>query len=126
MIAINLVGNLILIPRFGISGAAVVKLITESTGLVAGTLFIRARVVKLGYFRQLLGTLIIAGGSALPLLFLWSTHRFIGLTLFILAYLFLHTIAGVFNNTDKALVRQILGTVFLRNRLASQESGMQR
>jgi O-antigen/teichoic acid export membrane protein len=40
MVAVCAAGNLILIPRYGIDGAAVVRLITETVGLVGGIAFI--------------------------------------------------------------------------------------
>jgi O-antigen/teichoic acid export membrane protein len=40
MVAVCATGNLILIPRYGIDGAAVVRLITESVGLAGGLAFI--------------------------------------------------------------------------------------
>jgi O-antigen/teichoic acid export membrane protein len=48
MVLISLVGNLILVPRYGISGAAAVRLITELSGLAGGGLYIAARITARG------------------------------------------------------------------------------
>ena len=48
MVVISLVGNLILVPRYGISGAAAVRLVTELSGFAGGGLYIAARIVARG------------------------------------------------------------------------------
>lgn len=40
MVLISAVGNVLLIPRYGISGAAAVRLVTELSGLISGALYI--------------------------------------------------------------------------------------
>jgi O-antigen/teichoic acid export membrane protein len=47
MVLICLAGNLILVPRFGISGAAAVRLVTELSGLIGGSIFIATRIAPL-------------------------------------------------------------------------------
>jgi O-antigen/teichoic acid export membrane protein len=47
MVLLNLVGNLVLIPRYGISGAAAVRLATEWVGLIGGGIYIAARIAPL-------------------------------------------------------------------------------
>jgi O-antigen/teichoic acid export membrane protein len=47
MVLLNLVANLVLIPRYGISGAAAVRLATEWLGLIGGGIYIAARIAPL-------------------------------------------------------------------------------
>lgn len=47
MVLLNVVANLVLIPRFGISGAAAVRLATEWLGLLGGGIYIAARIAPL-------------------------------------------------------------------------------
>ncbi len=115
MIVINLLGNVISLPIWGVSGAAAVRLLTELSGLVGGAIFINARVVRLNYLPWLGRALASSVGSSIPLFLLGSINLPLAIVLFLVLYVALHWLGGAFNSSDRTFAASLLRNVTVRS-----------
>ncbi len=106
-VIINIVGNLILIPLYGIKAAAIMTVISEALQGIFYFYFVRGSIVRFTFVTNLFRPLLAAAVMGLALWPLREMNLAVSLSVGVLIYGFLLVATGFVGRGDLAIVKQL-------------------
>lgn len=107
---INVSINLIIIPRFGIEGAAISRPIIASINYILGYAYIRSQGFKVNIL-SLFPRPLLALGTMILITILFSDSLLISVSMAMLAYVFILYLLGEFNRKDLNYLLQLISKI---------------
>ncbi len=107
-VVINIVGNIILLPRYGIISAAIMTLVSESLQGIFYFYFVKSRITKFTFFRNLWQPFIAAAIMGVTVVFL--RDQFLAIPVLVGAVVYGTTllVLGFFSKDDWQFVMRLL------------------
>ena len=106
-VAVNIIGNIILIPRYGIIGAAVMTVISESVQGYFYFYFVRSRITKFRFFTNLWQPALAAAVMAATLFPLKDKPLTLTLPLGAAVYILVLLLSGFIQKDDILLLKKV-------------------
>jgi O-antigen/teichoic acid export membrane protein len=111
---INIILNLILIPKYSFIGASIATVISEAFVYITYVYFTKEYFDKTELHKSFVKPIIAAVLMGIMLYYLINLNLFLLIILAMLFYFFILTVLGTFTDYDKQIFRQILNKVFNR------------
>ncbi len=108
-IFINLIGNLILLPRIGIKGAAIMTIISETVQGIFYFYFVYKKIVKFSVVNFLWQPLVASLGMGILLFYVKEQNIILSSALGGISYLLILGLTGFLNKSDIHFVKGIFG-----------------
>ncbi len=108
-IFVNIIGNILLIPRYGFKAAAIMTVASEFTQACLYFYFVRKKITKFHVLRYLFQPLFAAGAMGLVLWQIRDRSLAITLPVGIVVYAIIILIIGFFKKTDLELAKRMFG-----------------
>lgn len=107
-VVINIVGNIILLPRIGIMGAAIMTIVSESLQGVFYFYFVRKKITDFKFFGNLWQPFIASGLMGAVVYFVKDQFILIPIIAGVIVYLLVLFILGFFKKDDYQFIMKIL------------------
>ncbi len=107
-VVINIIGNLILLPRYGIISAAIMTLVSEGLQGIFYFYFVKSRITKFAFFRNLWQPFIAAAVMGAAVFFLRDQFLAIPVLAGAVIYGLVLLLLGFFNKDDWQFVMKLL------------------
>ncbi len=105
---VNILGNLLLLPRFGIRGAAIMTLVSESLQGLFYFYFVRKKITGFRFFAQLWRPAVASGVMASLILWLGNDQLIVPLIIGGAVYLVVLFILGFFHKDDLDFLKNFI------------------
>lgn len=121
-VLINIVGNIILLPRIGIIGAAIMTLVSECLQGLFYFYFVRKKITKFRFFGIMWQPIIASGTMGGIVWYLKDTPLFVSVSAGVVVYIFILLLLGFIKREDIAFIKSLIGKGYASSQALAERS----